>query len=93
MCEARTIMQVFKYLLTLIYYKNSNFSPTIYASASHKEPEEEEEQDNLLDTHELAKHDSEFEEQLTNGGETNPYEEEKKSQHLLIDRSCKRSKD
>jgi hypothetical protein len=43
MCEARTRMQVVKYLLTLIYYKNSNFSPTIYARASHKEPEEEEE--------------------------------------------------
>jgi hypothetical protein len=86
-------MQVFKYLLTLIYYKNPNFSPTIYAGASHKEPEEEEGWDNLLDTQELAKHDSEFEEQLTNGGETNPYEEEKKSQHRLVDRSCKGSKD
>ncbi len=86
-------MQVFKYLLTLIYYKNSNFSPTIYARASHKEPEEEEEQANLLDTQELAKHDSEFEEQLTNRGETNPYVEEKKSQHCSIDRSCEGSKD
>jgi len=93
MCEASTRMQVFKYLLTLIYYKNSNFSPTIYARASHKEPEEEEEQANLLDTQELAKHDSEFEEQLTNRGETNPYVEEKKSQHCSIDRSCEGSKD
>ncbi len=31
----------------------------------------------MLDTYELAEDYSEFEKQLTNGGETNPYKEER----------------